>query len=134
VTIDLDTTDVEVYGRHKRGMAYKYQSQRVGRPRFACWASTATVLDAGLLAGDEDPCRDAPALLRRALAVLPAPARGGRIRMRADAGYFAGQLVGAALLTGIEIAIGARRIARLWRQLDGLAEQAWTAAPNPADQ
>jgi hypothetical protein len=32
VTIDLDTTDVEVYGRHKRGVAYNYQGQRCGRP------------------------------------------------------------------------------------------------------
>jgi hypothetical protein len=31
VTIDLDTTDVEVYGRKKRGVAYNYQGQRVGR-------------------------------------------------------------------------------------------------------
>ena len=38
VTIDLDTTDVEVYGRHKRGVAYNYQGQRVGRPHVATWA------------------------------------------------------------------------------------------------
>jgi hypothetical protein len=31
VTIDLDTTDVEVYGRQKRGVAYNYQGQRCGR-------------------------------------------------------------------------------------------------------
>ena len=29
VTIDLDTTDVEVYGRKKRGVAYNHQGQRV---------------------------------------------------------------------------------------------------------
>ena len=29
VTIDLDTTDVEVYGRNKRGVAYNHQGQRV---------------------------------------------------------------------------------------------------------
>ena len=28
VTIDLDTTDVEVYGRKKRGVAYNYQGVR----------------------------------------------------------------------------------------------------------
>jgi hypothetical protein len=38
VTIDLDTTDVEVYGRHKRGVAYNHQGQRCGRPHVAsCW-------------------------------------------------------------------------------------------------
>jgi Transposase DDE domain group 1 len=128
VTIDLDTTDVEVYGRHKRGVAFNHQGQRVGRPHVACWADTATVLAADLLAGNEDPRRDAPALLRRALAALPAPARAGRIRLRADAGYFAGQLARAALFTGIEFAIGARRIAPLWRLLDGLGEADWTDA------
>ena len=47
VTIDLDTTDVEVYGRHKRGVAFNHQGQRVGartwapglRPR-PCWLRT----------------------------------------------------------------------------------------------
>ena len=132
VTIDLDTTDVEVYGRRKRGVAFNHQGQRVGRPHVACWADTATVLAADLLAGNEDPRRDAAELLRRALAALPTAARAGRIRLRADAGYFAGQLARAALFAGldnpVEFAIGARRIAPLWRLLDGLTEADWTDA------
>jgi hypothetical protein len=84
--------------------------------------------DADLLTGNEDPRRDAADLLYRALAALPAPARTGRIRLRADAGYFAGQLARAALFAGVEFAIGARRIAPLWRLLDGLVETAWTDA------
>jgi len=35
VTIDLDTTDVEVYGRRKCGVAYNHQGPRVGRPHVA---------------------------------------------------------------------------------------------------
>jgi len=30
VSIDLDATDVEVYGRRKQGVAYNYQGQRCG--------------------------------------------------------------------------------------------------------
>ncbi|MGH3980229.1 MAG: hypothetical protein ACRDRZ_14690, partial [Pseudonocardiaceae bacterium] len=66
VTIDLDTTDVEVYGPKKRGVAYNYQGQRVGRPHVATWAQTATVLAVDLMAGDADPRRHAAGLLRRA--------------------------------------------------------------------
>jgi hypothetical protein len=128
VTIDLDTTDVEVYGRKKRGVAYNYQGQRCGRPHVASWAETATVLAADLMAGNEDPRGHAADLLRRALAALPVAARAGRIRLRADAGYFAGQLARAALVAGVEFAIGAKRIAPLWRILAGVAESDWTEA------
>src|SRR3954464_7318697 len=128
VTIDLDTTDVEVYGRHKRGVAFNHQGQRVGRPHVGTWAETSTVLAADLMAGNEDPRPHAPELLRRALAALPAPARAGRIRLRADAGYFAGELARAPLFAEVEFAIGAKRIAPLWRILDGVAETDWTDA------
>ena len=125
VTIDLDTTDVEVYGRKKRGVAYNHQGQRVGRPHVAAWAETEIVLAADLGDGTDDPRATAPDLLRRALACLPAAARAGRVAMRADAGYFAGQLARAAHDAKIAFAIGAKRIAPLWRLLAGLAEDDW---------
>ena len=128
VTIDLDTTDVEVYGRKKRGVAYNYQGQRCGRPHVATWAQTDTVLAADLLSGDVDPRSGAAGLLRRALAALPPAARAGKVRMRADAGYFAGQLARAAHAEHVEFAIGAKRIAPLWRMLDGIAETGWADA------
>ena len=48
--------------------------------------------------------------------------------MRADAGYFAGQLARAAHKERIAFAIGAKRIAPLWRLLAGIAEEDWTDA------
>jgi Transposase DDE domain group 1 len=126
VTIDLDTTDVEVYGRKKRGVAYNHQGQRVGRPHVAAWAETEIVLAADLGDGTDDPRATAPDLLRRALAALPAAARApGRVAMRADAGYFAGQLARAAHDEHISFAIGAKRIAPLWRLLAGIADDDW---------
>jgi hypothetical protein len=126
VTIDLDTTDVEVYGRKKRGVAWNHQGQRVGRPHVAAWAETEIVLAADLGDGTDDPRATAPDLLRRALASLPERARAsGRVAMRADAGYFAGQLARAAHDEHVSFAIGAKRIAPLWRLLAGLAEKDW---------
>jgi hypothetical protein len=126
VTIDLDTTDVEVYGRKKRGVAYNHQGQRVGRPHVAAWAETEIVLAADLGDGTDDPRATAPGLLRRALAGLPERARrSGQVAVRADAGYFAGQLARAAHDAHIAFAIGAKRIAPLWRLLAGIADDAW---------
>jgi len=123
VTIDLDTTDVEVYGRKKRGVAYNHQGQRVGRPHVAAWAETVLAADLG--DGTDDPRATAPDLLRRALGCLPAAARAGRVAMRADAGYFAGQLARTAHGEHIAFAIGAKRIAPLWRLLAGMADEDW---------
>jgi hypothetical protein len=135
VTVDLDTTDVAVYGGKKRGVAYNHQGQRVGRPHVATWAQTGTVLAGDLLAGDIDPRPGAPGLLRRALGALPPAARAGRVRTRADAGYFAGELARAAHSEQIGFAIGAKRIAPLWRMLDTVAEGGWVDAVDmPAAQ
>ncbi|HEX9538713.1 MAG TPA: transposase, partial [Streptosporangiaceae bacterium] len=93
VTIDIDATDVEVYGSRKRGVAYTYAGQRAGRPHVAAWAETEIPLAADLLAGDQDPRSSVVALPGRALAALPqavrdgAAAAGRKIALRADAGY-----------------------------------------------
>jgi len=92
----------------------------------AAWAEAEIVLAAGLGDGTDEPRATAPDLLRRAVAVLPPQARAsGRAAIRADAGYFAGQLSRAAHDEQIRLAIGARRIAPLWRLLDGIVEEDW---------
>ncbi len=93
---------------------------------MASWAETEIVLAADLGDGTDDPRTTAPDLLRRALGSLPERARAsGRVAMRADAGYFAGQLARAAHDARIAFAIGAKRIAPLWRLLAGIAEDDW---------
>jgi len=50
-TLDLDSSDVEVFGRKKRGAAYTYEGKKAGRPLLASWARTGLVLAADLLVG-----------------------------------------------------------------------------------
>jgi hypothetical protein len=71
VTLDLDATDVEVYGRSKRGCGYTYQGQRAYRPDIAFWAELGVPVAADLLSGTDDPRASAVGLLRRGLAGLP---------------------------------------------------------------
>jgi hypothetical protein len=134
VTIDLDSTDVEVYGRRKRGVDYNYQGQRVGRPHVASWAQAGLVLAADLLGGKDDVRPVAGQLLRRALAVLPAPVRaaigaaGMRVRVRADAGYFTAELALAAVEAGCDFAVAAKRNRAAWRAYASIADDDWQPA------
>jgi hypothetical protein len=55
------------------------------------------------------------------------------VALRADAGYFAGSLARAAHDEHISFAIGAKRIAPLWRLPAGVSEDAWTDATGMAN-
>jgi Transposase DDE domain group 1 len=139
VTIDIDATDVEVYGSKKRGVAYTYAGQRAGRPHVASWAETEIPLAADLLSGDQDPRSHVVGLLGRALAALPpairdgAQAAGRKIALRADAGYFAGELARAAAKEDMAFAIGAKRIASMWTALQAIPDGAWRDATGMDD-
>jgi Transposase DDE domain group 1 len=114
------------YGRHKRGCAYNYQGQRAYRPDIVFWAELGVPVAADLLSGNDDPRASAVGLLRRGLAGLPEGV--GKIRVRMDAGYFAGQIARECLFRGIEFAIGATRNPALWRVAAAIGDHAWVPA------
>ena len=129
VTLDLDATEVEVYGSRKGGVAYNYKGQRAGRPHLASWAEAGIVLAADLLAGDIDPRAGVVDLFHRALAAVDAAAPGhGRVQVRGDIGYFTKDLAGAVVAAGCDFAIGAIRNPATWRAAAAIAPEAWTAA------
>ncbi|MDP9444454.1 MAG: IS1380 family transposase [Actinomycetota bacterium] len=132
VTIDLDSTDVEVYGRDKQRVAYNYCGQRAGRPHLATWAEAGLTTAAELLAGNDDVRPRAAAMLVRALAAVPDQVRAGvpdgRLRMRADAGYFTADLAHAAVAEGCDFAIAAKRNTAMWPAYTAIGEDAWQPA------
>lgn len=101
-------------------VAYNYQGQRCGRPHVARCAELKVALVADLLAGDQVPRPGAPGLLRRALRGLPAGV--GEVTLRADGGYVAVERAVAAHREGAGFAIGATRIAPVWKALAGISE------------
>jgi len=126
-TVDLDSTDVEVYGSKKEGVAYNYLGQRAGRPHVASWAEAHLPLAADLLAGDEDVRPRAAGLFRRALAGLPTAVTGPP-RVRADAGYFSAELAQAVYEKGGDFAIAAKRNRAAWRAYAGIEPARWRPA------
>lgn len=128
-TIDLDATDVEVFGRRKERVGWNYAGVKSGRVHLASWSGADLPLAMDLLAGNDDVRPGAPALLRRALAVLPA-AVCGRPRVRADAGYFDRALAHAAVELGCDFAIAAKRNTAVWRAAASIPESAWQDAHN----
>jgi len=133
VTLDMDSTDVEVYGSKKQGVAYNYQGQRAGRPYLATWAEAGLTLAADLLAGNDDVRPRAADMLRRGLAGIPEQVRttaaaADRLRTRADAGFFTADLAVAAVEQGCDFAIAAKRNSAMWRAYASIEPATWVDA------
>ena len=125
-TIDGDTTDVEVYGRHKEQVEYNHAGQRNLRPHITFWAEAGVPLAAELMAGAADPRSNCIELLDRAIGALPDGVQ--TIRARWDAGYFAGALAHACVQRGVQFAIGAKRTAPVIAAAALPPEQQWIPA------
>ena len=128
----MDSTDVEVYGSRKQGVAYNYAGQRTGRPHLATWAELSVAAD--LLAGNDYVRPRAADMLRRALDAIPGEVStalrqtGGVPRVRTDAGYFTGDLARAAVIEGCDFAIAAKRNTAMWRAYASIPDDAWVDA------
>ncbi len=127
-TIDLDGTDVEVYGSKKEGIAYNYKGARAGRPHVATWAEAAVVTAADLLAGDEDPRPGAGALIERSVATLRAAGVTARPKIRGDVGYFAKDIAWAAVQAGCDFSLGVTRNPAAWRAAAAIPDKVWRKA------
>ncbi|MGH9213312.1 MAG: IS1380 family transposase [Acidimicrobiales bacterium] len=129
-TLDLDPTDVEVYGRKKQGFAYNHTGQLVGRPHTAVWAEAGVVLAAELGDGRSDPRPQAPGLIRRAVAALPDGLEAPIVRC--DSGFFDHKVAHAAVAAGCDFAIAAKRSPATWAAARAVPEGAWRPAAGMA--
>jgi hypothetical protein len=130
-TVDLDATEIEVFGRAKRGVAYNYLGQLAGRVLLGTWAEAGVALAVETMAGNDDPRRAAPDVVTAAVAGLPAEL--GRPRVRMDSGFFDRTIITAVLAAGADVAVAAPRnpaVVRAWQAID---DHAWRPATGMRD-
>lgn len=125
-TIDVDSTEIEVFGRKKNGVAYNYLGQLAGRVLLGTWAQAGVALAATTMAGNDDPRPATPDVVTAALAGLPVGL--GRPRVRMDSGFFDRNIINAIVDTDADVCVAAPRnpaVVRAWQAID---DQAWRPA------
>ncbi|MGH2928938.1 MAG: transposase [Solirubrobacteraceae bacterium] len=102
-TIDLDATQIEVFGRYKQGAARNRHGQTGYAPHVAFWAQTGRALTAELVGGNRERLTGAECarIARRAISLLPVEAeadalkRGRPVCFRIDSAYYQLELLQA---------------------------------------
>ncbi|GAB3176359.1 hypothetical protein GCM10027059_50860 [Myceligenerans halotolerans] len=133
VTLDVDATEIEVFGRKKEGAKHGHTGALRYQADIVHWAELGVPLVADLLDGTEDPRAGVVDRLTRAVHVLPVA--DCEIRARLDTGYFAIDVARACVQMGVRFAIGVRRNQAVLRDVLTIDESAWhDAAGMPGSQ
>ena len=132
VTIDLDATDIEVYGKRKQAVTYNYQGQLSGRVHAATWAEAGLLTAARLTDSRTTPHTTVVDLVTEAMSWLDTAGVTGpgraRPRVRADIGYCSKTTAAAVVAAGADFAVGQQRQPKIWLLLDRIDPNAWTPA------
>ena len=115
VTLDMDGTLSEVYGRLKEMASFNHEGRRGFLSVFVTWDERRRVLAADLLKGSASEKPGAAGLLRRALRTLP---QGhGPVSLRVDSGFYTVELLEACRRHRVEFCVSVARTEAMWTRL-----------------
>lgn len=129
VTIDLDSSIVEVYGRAKQGAAFGYTKVRGYHPRFATCAQTGMVLFSRLRGGSAGAARGAKSFLTETVSRVRDAGATGQLTVRADSAFYSRAVLGTAVKLGVDFSVTARQDKKIRAAIEAIDEDAWTPIP-----
>ena len=122
VTLDFDSTGVEVYGRNKPGAGVNYQGELAYQPLICGWAQRGRLLGSELLAGNDSTRGEEPrGLLRRVLGYLPDG--HGSVSARFDSGFYRVDLLSDCRARSVRFSISVPRSSAMWSALARIGDR-----------
>jgi hypothetical protein len=128
VTIDLDATEVEVYGHRKQGAKRSHSGALAYAPYVAIWAERGRALASELEPGNKArlAAAESARLCRRALRLLPAG--HGEVSFRIDSGFYALELLQALRAERARFSVSLPRTSTSWQALERIGAEEWQPA------
>jgi hypothetical protein len=128
VTIDLDGSDVEVFGTAKRGAARNRNGQLSYCPYVAFWAQRGRALCSELHPVNKQAVSgpESAKLAERAIDLLPEG--HGAVGFRADSGFYRVELLRRLRERGATFTVSVPRSSAMWAALERIEEADWRPA------
>jgi hypothetical protein len=128
VTIDLDATQVTVYGQRKQGAGRSRHGTLAYTGHVAFWAERGRALTSELVGGNREKLTAAESarLARRALSLVPDA--HGPVTFRVDSAYYQLELLRVLRAERARFTLSLPRAEAVWAKLAEIPEQAWQQA------
>src|SRR2546421_353944 len=127
LTIDLDSTIIEVAGHAKQGAGFGYTKRRGYHPILATRSDTGEVLHARMRKGSAQSQRGAERFVRELVQRLRRLGATGPLLMRADSGFWSNKTIAALEQHGARYSIGVTQQESVRRAIERIPEQSWQA-------
>jgi hypothetical protein len=125
LTIDLDSTIVEVAGHAKEGAGFGYTKQRGYHPILATRADRGEVLHARMRRGAAQTQRGAERFVRELVQRVRRLGAAGPLLVRADSGFWSNKTIAALEQHDVRYSIGVRQQEGVRRAIERIPEQSW---------
>ena len=125
LTIDLDSTIVEVAGHAKQGAGFGYTKRRGYHPILATRADTGEVLHARLRKGSAQSQRGAERFVRELVQRVRRLGATGPLLVRADSGFWSNKTIAALEQHGVRYSIGVTQHESVRRAIERIPDQSW---------
>jgi len=129
LTIDVDSTICEVYGRKKQGARFGHTKVRGYHHLLAAAAGSGDVLGVRARGGNSHTARGAARFLSEVFNRVRAGGATGVMALRADSGFYSAAVVGACTRAGVAYSITIKSSKALRKAYDAIAEEDWAPIP-----
>ena len=126
ITLDLDSSIIEIFGYLKEGARYGYTGVKGLHPLLCFWAETRLLVGVRLRSGNKHTAHKATSFIAECLSRLP----GDRlIRFRLDAGFYCREVVEYLLGKALLFSISAKLTSALRKAIEALPACSWKPYP-----
>lgn len=129
LTIDVDSTICEVYGRAKQGARYGYTKVRGYHPLVAAAAGSGDVLGVRQRGGNAHTARGAASFLTEVFNRARAAGATGALTLRGDSGFYSKHVIDACKRADVRYSITVKMSPALHTAISAIAEDDWTPIP-----
>ncbi len=129
VTLDVDSTICEVWGKTKAGASYGYTGQLGYHPLLAIRSDTAEIVGSRLRSGSSQ--KGNTHFLTEAVNRIRRAGAAGPVTVRADAGFWSYPLIGILDRLGVEWSITIPQYSQVRKAIANIGENEWESIDYP---